>query len=486
MSAVRGCAAWALAALCACAGVAAAVGDPAPPADAAGGFTRSGAWIVDAQSRVVVMHGFNIVRKVAPYYPPDFGEPDAAFLAGQGFDLARIAFIWAGVEPKPGVYDDAYIRRIAALNELLAHHGIHTLIDFHQDTWGEAIHLPQGDGAPAWASPGLTPDQDFKAFWRDRLAADGIGIQSHFIAAWQHAARILDASPASGNIVGLDPFNEPFPGSDYRRPCNDFSPCAAFEQGQLAQFYQRVIAALRQVGDSHLILIEGIAQNATAVPALPAFDDPRTAFNWHYYCPLEPLSAHRPRREYAGLCRSNDLRALSLIDGYTRRLGLPWLVSEFGASDDLPEQERIVDELGRRFVSWTDWMYYTRSSEPGNPADQGLLLDDSRPGSEANAKAAKLDALVVPYAQAIAGAPLSTSYDRATRVYKLVYAPRPASAPTAVFVPQRVYREGYRLEVQGATPTRAAQRLTLAADPAAKTISLELAPGQQGAGPEDR
>lgn len=488
----------AAAAVCGLAVLAACTQQPArpeAPTAAGSGFSRSGAWIVDGQGRVAVMHGFNIVRKVAPYYPPDFGEQDAEFLAGQGFNLARIGFIWAAAEPAPGVYDDGYIRRIAQLNELLARHGIHTLVDFHQDTWGEGIHAPQGDGAPVWATQGATPDEAFQAFWHDQPAADGVGIQQHFIAAWQHAVRILDASPHSGNIVGLDPFNEPFPGADYPAPCGDFSPCAVFEQGALAEFYQRLIAALRQAGDTHLILLEGIAQNATGVPALPAFDDPQTAFNWHYYCPLEPLDANPDRREFAEVCRKTDLAALGKVERYTQRLGLPWLLSEFGATDDLAEQTRIVDQLGQRFVSWTNWMYYTRSSEPGNPAHQGVLIDDTRPGSEANAKADKLEILAVPYAQAIAGTPLFSVYDRSTRVYKLAYAPWqasgppavptevPTAVPTAVFVPQRLYPQGYRLEVQGAVATRGPSGLTLAADPAARTVSLEIAPAATAPAP---
>lgn len=458
------------AALCALASLMPCAADPA----VAGGFSRSGAWIVDAQGRVAVLHGFNIVRKVPPYYPPDFGEQDAAFLAGQGFKLARIGFIWAGVEPKPGVYDDDYIRHIVQLNELLARHGIHTLIDFHQDTWGEAIHAPQGDGAPPWATLGATPDAAFQAFWRDRPAADGIGVQSRFVAAWKHVAQMLDASPASGNIFGLDPFNEPFPGADYPAPCGDFSPCAAFEREPLAQFYRRLIAALRGVGDRHLILVEGIAQNATETPALPALDDPQTAFNWHYYCPLAPLDGKQ--HGYAETCRDADFEALKKIDAYTRQLGVPWLLSEFGASDDLPELARIVDQLGQRFVSWTNWMYYNRTSEPGNPAHQGLLFDDTRPGSEANTEAGKLDTLAVPYAWAIAGAPLSSAYDRATRVYTLAYAPRPAAGTTEVFVPERLYPQGYEVKVQGAVVTRGVAGVTLAADPPAKTVSLEIAP----------
>src|SRR5205814_7119695 len=124
--------------------------------------------IVDDAGRVVVAHGVNIMRKTSPYYPSRFGEQDARFLADEGFTVARIGFIWEAVEPSPGVYDDAYIRRIADLDDLLARYGIRTLVDFHQDAWSRA---DGGDGAPAWATRGATFNDAFAAFWRD---ADGI------------------------------------------------------------------------------------------------------------------------------------------------------------------------------------------------------------------------------------------------------------------------------------------------------------------------
>jgi len=466
-------------------GAAAVAAGPQPDEVAPGQFGRSGAWITDQHGRVMVMHGFNIVRKTAPYDPQGFGERDAAFLAEQGFNLARIALIWAGVEPRPGIYDDDYIGRIAALNQLLARHGIHTLIDFHQDSWGEGYHAPPpGDGAPAWARLGETPDQAFQAFWQDQPAADGTGIQTHFIDAWKHVVKILDAGAQSRNIVGYDPLNEPYPGSAYPPPCADFSPCAAFERGPLADFYRRTIAALRGLGDQHLILVEGIAQNATAAPELPAFDDPRTAFNWHYYCPLAPLDADPARTEFVHTCRERDAQALRRMDGYTRRLGLPWLVSEFGGSDDTAETIRLVDQLDQRFLSWTYWMYYTAPGEPGSAPRQGLLIDERHAGAGDNAKPPKLDALAVPYAQAIAGQPLATSYDRSSRVYTLSFAPRQLPAPTEVFVPERAYPAGYRIEVEGATVATRPQsrRLSLTAAPSVGKVFLRISPAD-GASP---
>lgn len=111
---------------------------------------HSGRWITDARGRVVIVHGVNMVYKIAPYYPSatGFGDDDAAFLAAVGFNAVRVGVIWKAVEPEPGVYDDAYLNQIAATVKTLARHGIVSLLDFHQDMYNE---LFQGEGAPDWA-----------------------------------------------------------------------------------------------------------------------------------------------------------------------------------------------------------------------------------------------------------------------------------------------------------------------------------------------
>src|SRR5437588_5944824 len=44
-----------------------------------GSLSKAGRWTVDRQGRVVVLHGFDIMRKVAPFYPNLFTEKDARF-----------------------------------------------------------------------------------------------------------------------------------------------------------------------------------------------------------------------------------------------------------------------------------------------------------------------------------------------------------------------------------------------------------------------
>src|SRR5918998_2857339 len=77
---------------------------------------HAGRWVTDAQGRVVVLHGHNMVYKRPPYTPArtGFGDDDAAFLAAEGYNNVRVGVIYGAVEPVPGVYDEAYLDSIAA------------------------------------------------------------------------------------------------------------------------------------------------------------------------------------------------------------------------------------------------------------------------------------------------------------------------------------------------------------------------------------
>lgn len=467
-----------LVALAAAPAAGAAVGGPV-----SGPLSRAGTWLVDDQGRVVVTHGFNVMRKNPPFVRSEFSDQDARLLADEGFTLARIGFIWEGVEPRPGVYDDAYIQRVLDLDALLARYGIRTLVDFHQDEWSRSTG---GDGAPAWATLGSSADSSFAAFWRDDKAPDGVGIQTHFVRAWQHVAQRL---AGHFNILGLDPFNEPYPGSDYPPPCSDFSPCANFESGALAAFYRRAIAAIRAGGARQVILPEGIADSGYQPPALPRFADAQTAYTFHFYCPATQLNPRevdvgQPSPEAAS-CAPIEQRNIGNFLGYAQGLGVPALLGEFSCNDVNPDNAQIVDQLQPSFTSWSSWAYYTAADDPADCPAQGLLVDDRKPASETNAKQPKLDAFAVPYAQAIAGTPRSASFDRSTREFTLSYGAAPvpgaALAPhalTQVFVPQRQYPGGYAAQVSGATVVSApgAPWLLLDRLPAAGMVTVTVKP----------
>jgi endoglycosylceramidase len=413
-------------------------------------LTEAGRWMVDTQGRVVIEHGFDIVKKRAPYYPSSFTDQDARFLANEGFTAARIGLIWAGAEPQPGHYDEAYMGKVAAFNELLAHYGIRTLVDFHQDLWSAGAG---GDGAPAWADLSSNALDDFQDFWNNQRASDGVGIQTHFIDAWQHAAQKLDSSPGAANILGLDPFNEPYAGTD--SACAPFTPCPSFESGELATFYRRVITGIRATGDDHVIFPEGIAQNGITAPTLPKFDFPQMGFTFHYYCSITQNATSSSPAD--SVCQPLGQRGFGNFVSYAQRIDAPAVLGEFSCNDADDDNAATIDLADRDFLSWTMWMYYTAADDPANCKGQGLLLEDSRPGSEANAKQAKLDAIVVPYPQAIAGTPGSYDYNRSTDTMTLRYLARAvpgarlsAGALTQIFVPRRKYPHGYRVQTSNA------------------------------------
>ncbi|HEX3899628.1 MAG TPA: cellulase family glycosylhydrolase [Mycobacteriales bacterium] len=441
-------------------------------------ISRANAWLIDRQGRVIELHGFNVMRKTAPYYPSHFDAQDARFLVRNGFTAVRIGFIWSAVEPKPGVYDDRYIRRFVAFNDLLAEHGIHALIDFHQDAWSKG---GGGDGAPAWATLSDNFLSDFQAFWDNKAGPGGVGIQTRFIAAWRHVVRMIDASPGAGALIGFDPFNEPYAG--LASLCAPFVPCPAFESGALASFYRRVIAAIRSTGDEHVIFPEGVATNGLARPSLPRFGDAQTAFTFHDYCLLTQEATGSSPTDAA--CRPLEHSGVGNFLSFAARHDVPALLGEFSCTDADDDNAAMVDLADERYTSWTAWMYYRAAKDPANCPGQGLLRDDAKHGSIANAKAAKLAAFEVPYPQAIAGTPGGFSYDRSSRTMSFSYAATAVPGATLtkgtatdVFVPRLVYRHGYRVAVTGAhiTSPPNAQHLTLIANHPGATVRVTVAP----------
>jgi hypothetical protein len=121
----------------------------------AGTNGHAGRWIVDQDGRVVIIHGVNVSSKTLPAYPSGLGfdDDDAAFLASEGFNGVRITVERYAVEPVPGQFDDAYLAHVAETVNILAGHGILSLIDFHQDEYGPVFH---DNGYPALNGlPGL-------------------------------------------------------------------------------------------------------------------------------------------------------------------------------------------------------------------------------------------------------------------------------------------------------------------------------------------
>lgn len=464
---------------------------------------HAGRWITDAQGRVVVLHGLNMVYKRPPYAPDaiGFGDDDAAFLAAEGYNTVRLGVIYKAVEPQPGVYDDGYLDRIAATVDTLAQHGIVSLLDFHQDLYNEKFY---GEGFPDWAvqddgipvTPDLGFDPDYLSllaleraydhFWNNDPGPGGIGLQDRYAAAWRHVATRFKDNAA---VMGYDLFNEPFPGTLWQ-PCVVPLGCPLFD-AQLTTFFKRTIAAIRTVDQHSLVWYDTHYFFNSGVDTLMGpMDDARAGLSFHDYC----ITAQETGN---ALCDPLDDLVFANAEKHVAATGDALLLTEYGALDDAGNLEAMVDRADRNMVGWQEWHYCpcadpTTSAGPGS-SSQAIVIDPAKPPTGDNIKAAKLAILSRPYPQVVAGTPKSYGFDAASGTFTLDYLVTradgagafPAGAQTVIVLPARQYPDGYSVTVHGAkiVSSPGASRLLLSSCAGASEITVSVARGgvtQQG------
>lgn len=452
--------------------------DPPP-----GKLGHTGRWLTDAHGRVVVLHGFNLVAKSAPYTPASVGfdADDAAFLASEGFNTVRVGVIYSAVEPEPGKYDDAYLDSIAQTVAELGANGIYALLDFHQDMYAERY---SGQGFPDWAAlddglpnmpdlghpinylamPGL--NRAFESFWANRPGPDGVGLQDRYARAWRHIAERFANVPT---VLGYDLMNEPWPGSTWTGCLGTACP---FDGGPLTEFTRRVTAAIREVDHGTLVWYEpNLLFNVGTPTSHGGAADPKAGFTYHAYCGGQTC----------------DVRVSANAESVSSRTGDALLLSEFGATDNADALRRVVGEADRSMVSWQNWTYYNAQSggAPVVQRSKSIIIKPLKPPTPDNVRQSKLDALARPYPRLVAGTPERFQFDPATRSFELVYATEavngghlPPGLKTEVFIPPRQYPDGYDLEVEGAklVGSDVPNTVRLLAKPKAAHISVRVTP----------
>lgn len=470
---------------------------PAQLAAPAGPLGHSGRWLTDRTGRAVILHGFNMVYKRPPYTPSTtgFGADDAEFLKRHGFNTIRLGLIYAGVEPQPGVYDDAYIAHLARTERQLAKQGVFSQIDFHQDLYNERF---EGEGWPDWAvqDDGLPAEpksgfpnnyllmpalsRAFDNFWENSPGPEGVGLQDRYAAAWAHVARAFRGRPL---MMGYDLMNEPWPGSAYPE-CISATGCPGFDGGVFRRFYERVIPAIRAEDQRSLVWYEpNVIFNFGSPTRVGKLADRRLGFSFHDYClsPAPGVPGGGPG------CETSERLTFQNADAHADEAGVPLLLSEFGATDDEVTLERIAGFADEFMASWQEW-HYCGCDDPTTtgPGDkQAIVIDPAKPPRGDNVKQAKLRILVRPYPQAIAGTPQGFSFDRDTKRFELAYTKVKPSGKgsfrrglTDVFIPKLHYAGGYTATVKGAKilskPDR--QHLILRSYAKAKRVSVVVTP----------
>ena len=468
---------------------------PAASAEPVLPLDHAGRWITDGQGRVVILHGLNMVYKRPPYAPDavGFGDDDAAFLAREGFDTVRLGIIYKAVEPQPGVYDDAYLDRIAATVATLAQHGIVSLLDFHQDLYNERF---QGEGWPDWAvlDDGLPAQPQsgfpgnyltmpalqhaFDNFWNNAAGPGGVGLGDRYAAAWRHVAQRFGADPA---VLGYDLLNEPWPGTTWQE-CANPAGCPVNDM-RLSAFVTRMLGAIRQADTDSLVFYEPYSLfNSGAQTNVGPFSDRHLAMSFHNYC----LQAGNTDNNSG--CDTADDLVFANADAQSKRTGDGLLLTEFGATRAKDLLTAVAERADRNMVGWEEW-HYCGCHDPttsGAGDKQAIVYDPAKPPTGSNLDDGKLAILVRPRPQAVAGTPKSFGYDADEHRFTLEYSTLRADGNetfgpdgvTEIFVPARQYPGGYVTHVMGGTIRSApgARVLAVSACAGAKDVSVEVLP----------
>jgi endoglycosylceramidase len=208
--------------------------------------------------------------------------------------------------------------------------------------------------------------------------------------------------------------------------------CPEFERDTLANFYRRVTSAIRRVDRATAIFYEpNIFAGVGSPTNLPRLSEPHAVYDWHLYVAPDKQA-------------SLFARAAKQTGGKE-----PQFLTEFGSTVDtstIVHAEALAD---RHLIGWMEWTYSSTGST--NTAGTPSLVNDlHRPPTGTNVDRAQLDAVVRPYAPAIAGLPTSLSYDPATRTLKLRYRhSRSVTAPTVIMAPELICPHGPHVTVHG-------------------------------------
>lgn len=389
---------------------------PRPPYYVENGFLR------DSDGRALVLHGANVSgkNKWAPYL--DYQqEPDIARMATEwGMNGMRLVTVWAAIEPQRGVFDDAYLSALEQRVAWAESAGILVVVDMHQDLYGEGF--AGGDGAPAWTCDAshyaafvptdpwffgyLDPNVEacVDAFYTDE------SLLTEFTAAWQKLAAKL---APHANVIGFDPLNEPNWGSE---------AINGFEEAELAPFYERVVASVREVAPEWVAFIEPASSRNLGYPTqLPKPDYGNVVYAPHSYdnsaeqgMPFDPADRDKILANTAALRSEADAFGAAL-----------W-IGEYGGPSSLSGiDEYLGDEWDGFGQVGASAMYWDYSEGDGS---YGLLNAD---GSD------KTDMLAIvtrPYPQRVAGDAVTYAWN--TSALTVTYTPRrDITAPTLIAVP---------------------------------------------------
>ncbi|MET8149960.1 glycoside hydrolase family 5 protein [Actinoplanes sp. NPDC049668] len=373
------------------------------PAPAAGGLATIG----DVTGRQVILRGVN-VNQLIDYHLRDPAVPatqpptdgDFEQMAAMGFNVIRLGMSWSRLEPRRGTFDESYLRQVQAAVAGAKAHGIYTVLDMHEDAWGNALARPSErcgggttpttgwDGAPAWAT--ITDGTAHCQFMARDLApavatafgnfyTDRDGIQSELVRTWAFVAEAFAGEPA---VAGYDLLNEPGIGAN-----------PPISSGLLlGRYYDAAITAIRAAeraagGHTHLVFFEpsvlwsGLGFDAAPAPGFT--DDQQLVFAPHPYS--ESISMDQSLGLTIASIERNVAMSARAARAYRSALWLGewgWFGNPAAEGDNVWRLGAAQDRLGVGGAFWV-WRQGCGSPETGADATTSgnLVAVDCRTGA---------------------------------------------------------------------------------------------------------
>ncbi|WP_426594428.1 glycoside hydrolase family 5 protein [Cellulomonas sp. McL0617] len=383
--------------------------------------------IGDVTGRRVLLRGVN-VNQLIDYYLRDPAVPatspptdqDFAQIAAMGFNVVRLGMSWSRLEPTRGAFDQDYLDQVEATVALAKKHGVYTVLDLHEDAWGNALARPDAhcgggtspttgwDGAPAWAT--LTDGAAYCQFMARDLSpavatafsnfyTDRDGIQAELVTTWATVAAAFADEPA---VAGYDLLNEPGIGAD-----------PPVSSGLLlGRYYAAAISAIRAAekpGFTHLVFFEpsvlwsGLGFDVTPPPGFTS--DTQLVFAPHPYSESITLD------QSLGLTIASIERNLTMSAQAARSYGAALWLGEWGwfgdPSVDGGKVQRFVAAQDRLGVGGAFWVWRQGCGSPETDADAersgNLVSVDCATGASTPPPAGFAEPLSRAYPQAFPG-----------------------------------------------------------------------------------
>ncbi len=446
-------------------------------------------------------------------YTRAFTQQQFTALKDKGINLIRFGIVWDAIEHTMGEYNEAYLAWVEETLDMCKAAGISVYLDMHQDLYSRIFD----GGAPEWATltdgaPHIEGDlwseaylvsqavnKAYRNFWENKETEAGKGLQEHYEQLWEHVLRRIGQHDA---VVGYDFLNEPFPGKHSLEIMGtllmtycamtgqDMTPEKAFESfaddafkgkmleditdenlyravteqcreliqefdsTELAAFYQRMTAKLREMTSDGLVFTEnnyfsnmGIESHVQRI-TLEGQAEPNQVYSPHGY----DLVVDTPAVVYA-----NNHRIKVILDAHKRvqeRLGVPVIFGEWGAhcqyKDGLEHIQFILNYFDEN--QWSHTYYCWEDNFETFPVAEMIAR---------------------PYPQAVAGNIEKYGYDFATKTFELKWTQDASiNEPTVIYLPSKPDEvhtqnkfeikeegEGFRLFVDGNNESEGTVRL---------------------------